>query len=91
MKEKEFLKKLGQKIRDLRTKKSWTLCDLAAINKHAVPGDGGKVLIAGEFCRINTALLMSRPLKTDGDGAFVHTLALSPCLPHRRFAGDSPY
>ena len=23
---------------------------------------------------------MSRPLKTDGDGAFVHTLALSPCL-----------
>ena len=59
-------------------------------NKHAVPGDGGKVLIAGEFCRINTALLMSRPLKTDGDGAFVHTLALSPCLPHMRFAGDSP-
>ena len=33
---------------------------------------------------------MSRPLKTDGDGAFVHTLALSPCLPHMRFAGDSP-
>ena len=53
--------------------------------------DGGKVLIAGEFCRINTALLMSRSLKTDGDGAFVHTLALSPCLPHMRFAGDSPY
>jgi transcriptional regulator with XRE-family HTH domain len=31
MKEKEFLNKLGQRIRDLRTEKSWTLCDLAAI------------------------------------------------------------
>lgn len=38
MKEKEFLKKLGQKIRDLRTEKSWTLCDLAAIINMQYPG-----------------------------------------------------
>ena len=31
MKEKEFLNKLRQRIRDLRTKKSWTLCDLTVI------------------------------------------------------------
>ena len=31
MKEQEFLNKLGQRIRELRNEKSWTLCDLAAL------------------------------------------------------------
>lgn len=31
MKEKEFLNKLGQKIRKLRNEKSWTLLDLGAL------------------------------------------------------------
>ncbi len=31
MKEKEFLEKLGQRIRKIRNEKSWTLVDLAAL------------------------------------------------------------
>ncbi len=31
MKEKEFLKKLGQRIRTLRNEKSWTLYDLSVL------------------------------------------------------------
>lgn len=62
MKEEEFLKQMGQKIRDLRNDKAWTLYDLEALTD-IDSGDLSKIESGYTNSRIYTLYKICEALK----------------------------
>ncbi len=66
MEEKEFLRKLGQKIRNLRNDKTWTLYDLEAVTGIDA-GDISKIELGYTNSRILTYYKISQAFKISID------------------------
>ncbi len=69
MDEEEFLKRMGQKIRDLRNDKNWTLYDLEALT-NIDSGDLSKIESGYTNSRILTIYKISQALKVSIDKLF---------------------
>ena len=66
MKEEEFLKRMGQKIRDLRNDRAWTLYDLEALTDIDA-GDLSKIESGHTNSRIYTIYKISQAFKISID------------------------
>ncbi len=69
MDEEEFLKRMGQKIRDLRNDKNWTLYDLEALT-NIDSGDLSKIEFGYTNSRILTIYKISQALNVSIDKLF---------------------
>jgi len=69
MDEEEFLKRMGQKIRDLRNDKNWTLYDLEALT-NIDSGDLSKIESGYTNSRILTINKISQALNVSIDKLF---------------------
>ncbi|MCX4291473.1 MAG: helix-turn-helix transcriptional regulator [Odoribacter sp.] len=69
MDEEEFLKRMGQKIRDLRNDKNWTLYDLEALT-NIDSGDLSKIESGYTNSRILTIYKISQALNVSIDKLF---------------------
>ena len=69
MDEEEFLKRMGQKIRDLRNDKNWTLYDLEALT-NIDSGDLSKIESGYTNSRILTIYKISQALNVSIDNLF---------------------
>ena len=69
MNEEEFLKRMGQKIRDLRNDKNWTLYDVEALT-NIDSGDLSKIELGYTNSRILTIYKISQALNISIDKLF---------------------